>query len=95
MTFSGRLPWLGSSPILAPTSLSCPFLYPMLTVRSVLLGRAAVWLSLQRVGRRGWEMQMWPYLHVCSCSFLESLVVNEGKLWAPQAAQVLLSQMIL
>lgn len=29
---------------------------------------------------------MWSYLRVCSCSLLESLVGNKGKLWAPQDA---------
>lgn len=29
---------------------------------------------------------MWPYLRVCSCSFLESLAGKKGKFWALQAA---------
>lgn len=87
MTFPGGASLAGEQPLLAPTSSLCLFLHPALTASSVPLGRAAVWLSLQRAGRERLGECKCGLIYMCAAApALSPLEGNKGKFWAPQAA---------
>lgn len=88
MTFPGRAPmvWGASSPLSAPIPASFPpaeaHCWPSAPGKGCRLAQLA-----ERWAGEAGGMQMRPYLSVCSCSFLESITGNKGKLWAPRMPQ--------